>query len=92
MRTIARNSVTVAVVCVCLSLPAAAASAATPAVHACVGGSISTTASGTPGFGRFVSGVAHDPTSGSRLGVGDDLQALEAGLVPDSGFTNTCNG
>jgi hypothetical protein len=92
MRTIARNSATVAVVCVGLSLPAVAAFAATPAAHACVGRSVSAAAADAPGFGQFVSGVAHDPTSGSRLGVGDDLQAVEAGLVPDSSFTNTCNG
>jgi hypothetical protein len=92
MNTIARNSVTVTVVCVGLSLPAATAFAATPAVHACVGRSVAWAATGGPGFGQFIDGVAHDPTSGSRLGVGDDVQALQAGLVPDSGFTNTCNG
>lgn len=80
-----------------LALTAAAldqtvAYAGTPVVHACVGQSISSAATGSSGFGHFVSGVAHDPTSGSRIGIGDDLKALEAGQVPDVGFPNTCNG
>jgi hypothetical protein len=92
MRTIARSSAAVAVAFAGLAVPATSALAATPLVHACVGSSISTAATGNPRLGQFISGVAHDPTSGSGLGVGDDVQALQTGLVPDSGFANTCNG
>jgi hypothetical protein len=62
-----------------------------PATHACIGKSVSAAATSTTAFGLFVSGIAHDPDAGFRLGIGDDVNAVAAGLVPDEDFPNSCN-
>jgi hypothetical protein len=66
------------------------AGAAQPAVHACVGTTFSGAAHSLPpgGVGSAVSGFARakPPTFGA------DIQQLQAGLVPDSVVSNTCNG
>ncbi|HZC69584.1 MAG TPA: hypothetical protein VE442_02710 [Jatrophihabitans sp.] len=75
-------------------LPLAAAApayAAQPAVQGCVGSSVGAAAQQPGPFGQFVNGVAHDPTS-VRPGVGDEVQTLAAGGLPDDEFPNTCNG
>ena len=65
--------------------------AAEPANQACLGTSFSALATGqAPGvFGARVVGFAQDP--GSRPGLGDGIQVLQAGVVPDGAVPNTCN-
>jgi hypothetical protein len=69
------------------------ASAGEPAVQACVGESLSALATDQPdpgAFGAGVVGFAQDPNL-PPPGLGDGLQALQAGLVPDEVVPNTCN-
>ena len=71
---------------------AAGAAAAQPVQQACLGESVSALASSQPApgaFGAAVVGFAQDPTTAP--GLGDDLQALQAGQVPDEVVPNTCN-
>lgn len=87
-RFLAMSAVTLAVV----AASAGAAGAAEPATHACVGESLSALASNQPApgiFGAAVVGFAQDPAS--PPGLGDGIQALQAGLVPDEVVPNTCN-
>jgi hypothetical protein len=68
------------------------ASAGEPANQGCYGESISALATNQPGPGAFGAGVvgfAQDPNS--RPGLGDGVQALQAGVVPDVVVPNTCN-
>ena len=68
------------------------AGAGTPASQACVGESLSALATTQPfpgAFGQGVRGFAQDPTT--RPGLGDGIQALQAGSVPDDVVPNTCN-
>ena len=70
----------------------APAGAATPAIQGCYGDSISSLASNQPASGAFgaaVVGFAQDPNS--RPGIGDGVQVLQAGGVPDDVVPNTCN-
>lgn len=71
---------------------AAMAGAGKPANHACVGESLSalaTTQEVPGGFGAAVVGFAQDPQS--PPGLGDGIQAFQAGLVDDEVVPNTCN-
>ena len=70
---------------------APAAGAATPAVHACVGRTFSGAATALPpgAVGQAVVGFAQDPTT--RPGIGDGIQQLQAGQLPDDVVTNACN-
>jgi hypothetical protein len=70
---------------------AATASAAQPVSQGCVGDTVTAAAHAVHPYGSAVSGFAHDTSNGNRAGVGDDLQALQAGQVPDEVFPNTCN-
>jgi hypothetical protein len=73
--------------------PASAAGAAEPANQACLGESLSALASNQPAPGAFGAGVvgfAQDPNL-PPPGLGDGIQALQAGLVPDELVLNTCN-
>ena len=69
-----------------------AVSAVTPALavrpsnQACFGHDVSGLAQAGADFGAFVSTGAR--TTG---GMGDDVQALQAGLIPDEVLPNTCN-
>lgn len=65
------------------------ASAAEPAVPACVGTTFASLATAGPRLGLGVRGFAQDPTN--RPGLGDGIQALQAGQVPDEVVPNTCN-
>jgi hypothetical protein len=70
-----------------------AAGADAPANQACVGTSFSFLASDQPAPGAFgggVAGFAQDPNL-PPAGLGDGIQALQAGLVPDEVVLNTCN-
>jgi hypothetical protein len=69
-----------------------AVDAKAPANTGCYGESISALASDQPAPGAFGAGVvgfAQAPDA--RPGLGDGVQALQAGLVPDEVVTNTCN-
>ena len=93
MRTIGsvtkRAAATGTIACLIVIGGPVAARAARPAVRACVGHSLSAVASASTQFGQFVSSTARDPTD--HPGIGDAVQALQAGQVPDSAFPNTCN-
>jgi len=68
------------------------AGAGQPANHACVGESLSALATTQPSpgaFGAAVRGFAQDPNS--PPGLGDGIQAFQAGQVPDDVVPNTCN-
>ena len=72
---------------------AAPASAAKPANQACVGMSLSALASNQPSpgaFGGAVSSFAQMPNT-LHTGLGDGIQALQAGVVADATVPNTCN-
>ena len=72
---------------------AGVAGAGQPATHACVGQSLSALATNQPAPGAFGAGVvafAQDPNL-PPPGLGDGLQALQAGQVPDEVVPNTCN-
>lgn len=81
-RTLAIGATALAIV-VTMARPAIAG---TPANHACLGHDFSGYAQGGSAFGGFVSGLAS--TTG---GVGTEIQAHLAGLVPDTTIPNTCN-
>ena len=69
------------------------AGAGEPANQACVGDSLSALATTQPfpgAFGAAVAGFAQDPNL-PPPGLGDGIQALQAGLVPDDVVPNTCN-
>lgn len=69
------------------------AGAAEPVDQACVGESLSALATTQPSpgaFGAGVTGFAQDPNL-PPPGLGDGIQALQAGLVPDQVVPNTCN-
>jgi hypothetical protein len=70
---------------------ASAAGAAQPAAQACVGQTYSQAAAALPGgdLGQTVRSFAQDPFS--PPGLGDGIQALQAGLVPDDVVINACN-
>lgn len=73
-----------------LGLNTGVAGASKPANQACVGESLSALAIGSQGaFGAGVVGFAQDPTT--RPGLGDGIQAFQAGDVPDEVVPNTCN-
>jgi len=71
---------------------AGVAGAAEPNNQACVGESLSVLASNQPfpgAFGAAVSGFAQFPDG--QPGLGNAIQALQAGVVPDEIVPNTCN-
>jgi len=71
-----------------------AASAATPAVQGCYGSTISPLASSSSSAapGSFGHGVVGFVRTSPVPGLGSDVQALQAGQVPDEIVPNTCNG
>ncbi len=75
-----------------LALAGGGALAAKPAVQGCLGASVrwhATTEGAGGGFGHFVADTARDKAFGP--GVGEEVQAVQAGEVPDADFENTCN-
>lgn len=73
----------------CLMVGTVPASAATPAVRGCLGASVSSFSSAFVRSGWLYRDFAQDP--GSRPGLGDAVQGVQAGAVPDADFPNTCN-
>ena len=84
--TLSRAIAATAGVAIASSLFALPAAAAEPANQACIGESFSALAG--PGFGEGVVSFAQQP---GKPGLGDGIQALQAGLVPDFVVPNTCN-
>lgn len=74
----------------CSLIGALPAHAATPATQACVGRSVSAFSSTYTRSGWAYRDFAQDPYS--RPGLGDAVQQLQAGAVPDDAFPNVCNG
>ena len=79
-----------------LGLNTGVASAGEPANQGCYGESISFLATNQPfpgAFGAGVVGFAQAPPDEflPRPGLGDGVQALQAGVVPDEVVLNTCN-
>jgi len=72
-----------------LGLLAGPASASTPVVQACVGSTFSTLAHGPGPLGQGVKSFAQDPNG--KPGLGDGIQALQAGAVTQDVVPNTCN-
>ena len=68
------------------------ASAATPAVHACVGASLSSLARSAAAPGDFGHGVRDFAQNSATPGLGVDIQNLQAGVVTNDVVPNTCNG
>ena len=90
---------------VVFALTAVSVSAAKPADQACFGNDISGYAQngetdpcsffafdGGAGWGGFISGVATSPGADGNLGVGGEINAHQAGVVPDAVISNSCNG
>jgi hypothetical protein len=57
-----------------------------PANHACLGQTIKSAAAARADFGAFVAAGARD-----TRGVGDEVQSILAGQIPDEAFPNACN-
>ena len=75
-----------------LALATGVAEAGPPTNQGCYGEGISALAANQAspgGFGAAVVGFAQDPNT--RPGLGDGVQALQAGQVPDDVVPNTCN-
>jgi hypothetical protein len=75
-------------------ISAGAVGAATPATRGCVGSTLSAAAAdahsqGIP-LGLIIRDFAQDPNT-AHVGLGDDIQVLQAGFVPDEIVPNTCN-
>ena len=60
--------------------------AAKPANQACLGQDIRVYAEAGSSFGTFISGMAV-----GTQGVGDEIEAHQAGDIPDEVIPNTCN-
>jgi hypothetical protein len=69
------------------------AGAGEPVVQACVGTTFSDAAHALPpgDVGQLIRGFAQAPDT-EHPGLGDGIQQLQAGLVPDEVAVNTCNG
>lgn len=89
MRTIA----SAAIVSAALLTSAGSAGAGKPAVQGCVGSTLSDAAHNLPpgDLGALIVGFAQAPET-AHPGLGDGIQDLQAGLVPDEVAVNTCNG
>ena len=74
-----------AVIAAAVSVGAGPASAKQPVVKGCVGESVSSNAKADGPYGAFISFIASDG------GLGDDVQLVQAGLIPDEAYENTCN-
>lgn len=64
------------------------ASAGPPAVRGCLGESVAQNAHALWPYGRFISSVAPANDFGT---MGDAVQQVQSGAVPDEIYWNTCN-
>ena len=69
------------------------AGAGEPVVQACVGTTFSAAAQDLPpgDLGQLIVAFAQAPDT-AHPGLGDGIQNLQAGMVPDEVAVNTCNG
>jgi hypothetical protein len=86
VRRVAKAGASLLFVAGVLAGGASVASAAEPSPPSCVGESFSALAG--QGFGQGVRSFAQAP---DKPGLGDGIQALQAGVVPDEVVPNTCN-
>jgi ABC-type phosphate transport system permease subunit len=91
-RTIARTTAAAAIVTGAILASAGVAGASRPVLQACVGTTFSTAAANLPpgDVGALISDFAQAPDT-AHPGLGDGIQELQAGLVPDEVAVNTCN-
>ena len=81
------RSVVAGLMTLALSLSGNAALAGQPSNQACLGHDVAARASRDgAALGAFLSEIAT-----STQGLGDEVQAHQAGLIPDSASPNTCN-
>ena len=71
-----------------ITLATGTASAAQPTTPGCVGESVSANAKALHPYGGFISSVAPRNDFGT---LADAVHAVQAGLVPDDLYPNTCN-
>jgi hypothetical protein len=92
--TIARTTAAAAIVTGAMLASAGVASASHPGpvLQACVGTTFSTAAANLPpgDVGALIAAFAQAPDT-AHPGLGDGIQELQAGLVPDDVAVNTCN-
>lgn len=88
--TLSRGIAATAGIAIVSGLFALPTDAAAPANQACVGQSLSALAG--PGFGQAIVFFAQvgGPVN-TQPGLGDGIQLLQAGAVPDQVVPNTCN-
>ena len=79
------------VACAALTSVAGVVDAGPPAQQGCYGASISALASDQPAPGAFGAAVVSFAQAPGQPGLGDGVQQLQAGLVPDDVVPNTCN-
>ena len=89
IRKVAVGAAIAATSVICL---AGTAQAGRPATQGCVGSTLSSLASDQSFPGQFGAGVRSFAQSPGKPGLGDGIQALQAGVVPDGTLPNTCNG
>ena len=90
-RSAIRLGVGTAVVAAALATAVGVAGAGQPNNQACVGESLSVLASDQPGPGEFGQAVTEFAQAPDGFGLGNNIQFLQAGLVPDTLVPNTCN-
>jgi hypothetical protein len=82
-----------AVTALSILTPTAVAGASQPVVQACVGSTHSQDAAAFgPGSIGTISSTFARQTGTTHPGLGDGIQLLQQGLVPDTTVANTCNG
>ena len=74
---------------VATGVSAGVAGAGQPVVKGCVGVTFSSNAKSFRPLGQAVRGFAQEPTN--RPGLGDGIQAVQAGAVSDDVADNACN-
>jgi hypothetical protein len=89
-RVVRRTSVAAVAVVASIGGWSASAGAAQPVVHACVGTTFATAAHAPGPLGVVIKEFAQAPDT-AHPGLGDGIQMLQAGLVPDDVAVNTCN-
>lgn len=91
-RALRRAAVATGVVAAVLLGSGSVAGAGEPVVQACVGTTFSNAAHALPAgdLGQTIVGFAQAPGT-AHPGLGDGIQQLQAGLVPDEVAINTCN-
>ena len=103
MRQLIKKFATIGAVTALFAASALPSFAAQPAVQGCFGSDISGAArygqtepadfqfDPGAGWGGFISWAASGPGADGNFGVGGEVNAHQAGLVPDTVIPNTCN-